>query len=105
MTENIVKIENFVEESANSCNCLVDYDVVSEDNAIFVRVFKWDKIAEFNEYRKEGDYIKESSEIFENIKNKFGDIVKDVELTAPHRRNLLTYGGFEHKMINILINE
>ena len=104
MNKNNVKIANFVEKASKSCNCLVNYDVIPEENGIFVRVFKWDKIAEFNEDREEGDYIKESSELAEKIRNEFGDIV-DVELTVPNHCNLLCYGGFKHKEINIIFNE
>ena len=88
MNKNNVKIANFVEKASKSCNCLVNYDVIPEENGIFVRVFKWDKIAEFNEDREEGDYIKESS-----------------ELAVPNHCNLLCYGGFKHKEINIIFNE
>ncbi|MBR0369683.1 MAG: hypothetical protein IJH63_03025 [Methanobrevibacter sp.] len=105
MNEKYVKVSKFVEKSAKSCNCLVDFDVLPEYNGIFVRVFRWDEFAEFNEDREEGDYIKESTELFENIKNNFGDIVEDVELAVPNRCSLLCYGGFEHREINITIGE
>ena len=105
MNKKFVELMDFVQKAINECNCHIEYGFYPEYNQISVVVFKWDKIAEFNEFHAEGDYLEESSRLCENIKDNFGDFVKDVECHVPTRSELLGFGGFEHREVIISFEE
>lgn len=95
------KIMKIVEETVKDCYGYIDYDFCPEDNAVSVRVFEYDELAEYSEDFERYDFNEITNELLEQLKTTCADIAENVEFYVPSEADKKGYGYFNY--LEILI--